>query len=375
MKQKPICTVLLITYNHAPYIRKSIDSVLSQKTHYNYIIKIFDDASTDGSSDIIREYAKKYPKKIEAHIATTNQGAQTNIWNAYKSVDTKYCCLMETDDYWCDDEKLQLQIDALEQHPECSFAGGNTKTVALDKNNIVTAKSDERYVFDHFFDNKTILTIDDLRKTDVCFYPHNSTRCINMTKVDLDKLKHIENFLFDLEQFFYLLNKGPMYYFYRYFSIYQRTGKGVASKLSNEESLQNFAIKLLEINEDTNFVFWKKIFKFMNAVSSWRIKITEENNNKSQQTSIPPSTSNKKASIYYLFNIRLFHIYQKQHKTKYCVLGLPILKIKNKLNKKYIFILGLPMLQISNKTTTNNKEQIKRIKIFGLTCLKLIKQN
>ncbi|HBO59266.1 MAG TPA: glycosyl transferase family 2, partial [Alphaproteobacteria bacterium] len=126
MTENPICTVLLITYNHAPYVAQCIDSVLSQKTKYPFIIKIFDDASTDGSSDIIRAYAVKYPDKIEVHVAQSNQRAQANIWNAYACVDTKYCCLTETDDYWCDDERLELQISALEEHPECSFCGGNT---------------------------------------------------------------------------------------------------------------------------------------------------------------------------------------------------------------------------------------------------------
>ena len=68
-----ICTVLLITYNHAPYIRKAIDSVLKQKTQYNFIIYIFDDASTDGTTDIVKEYANKYPNKIIPFVAQDNK--------------------------------------------------------------------------------------------------------------------------------------------------------------------------------------------------------------------------------------------------------------------------------------------------------------
>lgn len=130
---KPICTVLLIAYNHAPYVAKCIESVLSQNTKYSYIVKIFDDCSTDGTSDIVMQYAQKYPDLIEAHINERNIGAKDNIWNSYKSVDTKYCILTETDDYWCDDNKLELQITALEQHPECSFCGHNTIIKTLDE--------------------------------------------------------------------------------------------------------------------------------------------------------------------------------------------------------------------------------------------------
>ena len=62
--QKYICTVLLISYNHERYIRTAIESVLSQKTKYKYKIHIFDDASTDKSTEIAKEYANKYPGKI-----------------------------------------------------------------------------------------------------------------------------------------------------------------------------------------------------------------------------------------------------------------------------------------------------------------------
>ena len=89
----PICTILLISYNHAKYIAKAIESVLEQKTDYNYIIKIFDDASNDGTQEIIKEYAQKYPDKIFPFLNTQNMGAQGNIWRAYKSVDTKYCII------------------------------------------------------------------------------------------------------------------------------------------------------------------------------------------------------------------------------------------------------------------------------------------
>ena len=63
-----ICTVLLISYNHEKYITRALDSILSQKTKYNYIIKIFDDASKDNTKDIIRAYKEKYPDKIENAI-------------------------------------------------------------------------------------------------------------------------------------------------------------------------------------------------------------------------------------------------------------------------------------------------------------------
>lgn len=69
-----ICTVLLISYNHEKYITRALDSILSQKTKYNYIIKIFDDASKDNTKDIIRAYKEKYPDKIEGIYCREESG-------------------------------------------------------------------------------------------------------------------------------------------------------------------------------------------------------------------------------------------------------------------------------------------------------------
>jgi len=322
MSEKPICTVLLITYNHAPYIRKSIDSVLAQKTKYPFIIKIFDDASTDGSSDIIREYAEKYPDKIEAHIREENVGAQTNFWEAYESVDTKYCCPMETDDYWCDENKLELQITALEEHPECSFAASNSAINILTKSDLYRGRAE--YVLDSYWNHKSIINYNDLLKVPHSFLPHTSTRCLNMQKIDIENLKHKENLNFDAEQFFLFLSKGDLYYFYKNFSVYQRTGNGAASAKSNAESLQQFVLHLVYINQDTNYIFWKKIYSLINIISTWRMNLEDTGLDSSSKKTTIPITS----KIYYLF-------------------GIPVFKITTKKSSKYFYILGVRVLKIS----------------------------
>lgn len=259
MTENPICTVLLITYNHAPYVAHCIDSVLSQKTKYPFIIKIFDDASTDGSSDIIRAYAAKYPDKIEAHVAQSNQGAQANIWNAYASVDTKYCSLTETDDYWCDDERLELQISALEEHPECSFCGGNTIIKNVTDVNVEYADG-VPILNNPVLKQKTIFSYDDFYNvTNGGYIPYQSARLLRSSCLKLGEVTKKEAVLFDFNQFYWFLIQGKYYYADKVFSVYQRTGAGVCSEKPPLVFLNDFIKKTIEFNEQTNFVIADKI--------------------------------------------------------------------------------------------------------------------
>lgn len=93
-----------------------------QKTTFPFEILIHDDASPDGTADIIREYEKKYPLLIKPIYQTENQYSQgkTSVsatWN-FPSAKGKYIALCEGDDYWIDENKLQMQADFLEKNPE-----------------------------------------------------------------------------------------------------------------------------------------------------------------------------------------------------------------------------------------------------------------
>lgn len=119
-------TVFCLTYNHADYIRDALESFLMQKTSYTYNVFVYDDASTDGTSDILREYEKKYPEIFDIYISSCN------IYNSperekimdklYKEhIVGRYVAWCEGDDYWTDSNKLQKQIEFMEQNPECSM--------------------------------------------------------------------------------------------------------------------------------------------------------------------------------------------------------------------------------------------------------------
>ena len=126
-----IVSICCITYNHAQFIRKALDGFLMQepptgvsKDDAWYEILIHDDASTDGTDDIIREYAAKYPGKIFPLYEEVNQYSQgkENVIDMYNygRAKGKYIAYCEGDDYWTDPLKLRKQVDFMEKHPDYS---------------------------------------------------------------------------------------------------------------------------------------------------------------------------------------------------------------------------------------------------------------
>lgn len=257
-----ICTVLLISYNHKDNIAKAIDSVLAQKTQYKFKIHIFDDSSTDGTINIIKEYTKKYPDKIKTFIAKKNKGAQKNIWDAYNSVKTKYCAMLEGDDYWCDESKLDLQISALEANPECSFCAHQTKIVNVNDKYRPKAHNTLMVKNENIL-KMNIVTYKDVENEEKGYINHVSSRVIRMSCVDLKSIKYKEAFLYDNCQFYYLLLKGNMFFIDRVMNYYQQTGEGYFSKLTPYQRIDMHIRALNDFNSETNFVILDKIIRDM----------------------------------------------------------------------------------------------------------------
>ena len=117
----PKITVLCLAYNHASYIKDALEGFVSQETRFPFEVIVHDDASTDGTADIIREYARRYPEIIKPVFQKENQysrGVAIGPTFCFPLVRGEYVALCEGDDYWTDPLKLQLQADALDAHPE-----------------------------------------------------------------------------------------------------------------------------------------------------------------------------------------------------------------------------------------------------------------
>jgi len=120
-----LVSVCMLAYNHEPYLRDALNSVLNQKTDFGFEILIHDDASQDASPIIIREYAARYPRIVKPILQSVNQHSQRiypSVHFNYPRANLPFVAMCEGDDYWTDENKLQLQVDGLTAHPKINFS-------------------------------------------------------------------------------------------------------------------------------------------------------------------------------------------------------------------------------------------------------------
>lgn len=136
MQSNLLVTIRCLVFNEAPFLRQCLNGFVMQKTTFPFEAIVHDDASTDGSADIIREYAEKYPEIIKPIYEIENQyskgdGSLGRIMDEHTR--GKYITWCEGDDYWIDPNKLQKQVDFLETHPKYGMCYSSAKGWDEDK--------------------------------------------------------------------------------------------------------------------------------------------------------------------------------------------------------------------------------------------------
>lgn len=138
--EHPLVSISCITYNHEPFIRQCLDGFFMQEG-VNFEILIHDDASTDGTQDVIREYMERYPGVIKPIFQTKNQWSKGTrgmmaTFN-FPRANGKYIAMCEGDDYWTDPLKLQKQVDFLEQNPDFVMCFTNCSVLKQDTGEVI----------------------------------------------------------------------------------------------------------------------------------------------------------------------------------------------------------------------------------------------
>lgn len=130
--QTPLVSISLVAFNAEAYIRDAIEGCLMQEVNFPYEIIIHDDASTDDTPRIIKEYAEKHPDKIIPILQTENQfsqGIEIIAKNIVPKAKGKFIAFLEADDYWIDSQKLNIQVSVFESQPDVSMCFTATKHV------------------------------------------------------------------------------------------------------------------------------------------------------------------------------------------------------------------------------------------------------
>ena len=164
--KEPLVVVWCLTYNQKAFIRTALDGFVMQETNFPFEVVVHDDASTDGTTEIIKEYEEEYPEVITPMIEVENQWRKGGLKEIIAILNKhhrrgKYIAFCEGDDFWTDPHKLQCQVDFLETHPDYSMCFHNAKkqyecnsTTWIDCENI----EDRDYSATEIFVNWTIPT-------------------------------------------------------------------------------------------------------------------------------------------------------------------------------------------------------------------------
>lgn len=233
----PVVSICCATYNHALYIKDALQGFLAQKTTFPFEIIIRDDASTDGTTDIVREYARRYPNIIRLVVEAENQfknGVRpVQVWPTLAK--GEFVALCEGDDYWIASDKLEKQVELLRRYPQATMSVAYTVACNM-------TEEDTRCVNMSGETDKELQDFEDIKLR----YFHTSSYLIR-TKLLRDVLgNYLGRIEFgDTALRFMLADIGPFALLKEVVSVYRITGKGIWTSLSRPDQIA-WEIRLAE---------------------------------------------------------------------------------------------------------------------------------
>ena len=250
---KPLVSICCISYNHEKFIRDCIEGFLMQETNFAVEILIFDDASTDDTQKIIKEYAARNVNII-TFLQTENQWQYKKYglidW-LFPSAKGKYIALCEGDDYWTDPLKLQKQVDFLEINPDYAFSMGIVNTLIEKNGEIIRSK-------EHVNPSKSeVYQLKDYIKA-----PFSQTSSF-MFRNKVINFPTWTNKIHAGDQLLVILNtgvSGKIKYHNEVFSIYRLNSKSITYNSNIKELKEKGDFFLQKIDELTGYSFKKIIF-------------------------------------------------------------------------------------------------------------------
>jgi len=264
---KPLVAIWMVTYNHESFIAQAIESVMMQKTDFNYKLFIGEDYSTDRTREICVALNQKYPNKIEMILQGENTGGFKNAQDLYKlcyESGAKYIALCEGDDYWTDPLKLQKQVSFLDLNPGYSVCAHKTEVLSgscLEKkewrwDSKRTTFTSVDYLYALLFHTSSMMFRSDESKT---FTPHKGI---------------LQG---DIYLCLSVINESKYFIIEEYMSVYRQHGGGITNSLlhkSRDAKYKSWIVLLEKFNTQTNnkhlFAVWikRKILFFSNKKSN-----------------------------------------------------------------------------------------------------------
>ena len=231
-----LVTVCCLAYNHEKYISSTLEGFIRQKTTFRFKVIVHDDASTDNTRNIIKEYAEKYPDIFETILQDENRyqkGIDVEDEYIFPKVEGKYVAACEGDDYWTDENKLQLQVEYMEKHPDCTLCVHNTEKIFENgdrmKKNINVCRRERDYSFE------------DLALAEPGSYFHFSSFMWRYDKMKIKNPAFEMEGIGDYPMALYLASVGYIHYIPRVMSRYRMNSVGSWSCSMNSDHSKKIA--------------------------------------------------------------------------------------------------------------------------------------
>lgn len=239
-------SIVVIAYNQADTINKTLEGIVNQKTNFDFEVIVNDDCSTDGTREIIERYAKRYPKLIKPVLRKENifsKGASFLEIMSFDLINGEYFAFCEGDDYWIDANKLQTQVDFLDNNPD--FSGCFHKSL---RKNIITGEDVCYKPNTEELKNKDIFTIHETLNTyfiETCSVMYRW----NKYKNELSKLYPANILNMDSYFIYFFSLKGKIKYIDKLMSV----------KTINESGVWNSVKQSID---ERQIRFWLEIINF-----------------------------------------------------------------------------------------------------------------
>lgn len=224
-------------YNQDKFVEQAIQSILSQKTNFDFELLIGDDKSNDNSLEIIKKYKNKHPDVIKIISDKVNVGLSANQQRLMDASTGEYIAFCEADDYWTDEYKLKKQVEFLDSNP--NFSASAHQSTVIYENGRLTHEYRKNVP-------ETIETKDLLAKRKF------HTASFLFRKKYLDNVKKLPSPLTGWDRAIFLLCSfyGPIKYFHEPMCVYRKNKIGLTSNVTHNMLLNDLSIIdwLTEIN-------------------------------------------------------------------------------------------------------------------------------
>lgn len=240
-------TVIVLTYNHERFIRQTLESITSQKVNFDLEIIVSDDGSTDNTISIIEEVMKESMAKIIPLYSNKNKGVLKNALGMFSKISGQYLAVVDGDDYWNHDNKLQQQIDFLDNNLEYNGCFHDTQIISDSESSALLFNNASKYSDIHKY-NQTVYPADIIKRL---ILPTSSLvlRTDFLRVTDFSMLKDNYSIVWKLTCF--AIHKSKFHYFNHVWSTYRNHIKGI-SKSNNKGFHQShiFFLETLAINKN-----------------------------------------------------------------------------------------------------------------------------